>query len=90
MTTQEKKDKIKELVAIQLEAAYRDMARLIDKALNSGAIDIDGWDEKDAPMVLPNCIATAILEQECTQFDGSGTGYEKRVKKEVKNIRYFL
>lgn len=90
MTTQEKKDKIKELAAFQLDVAYKDMIRLIDKALNSGCIDIDGWDEKNAPMILPNCIATAILEQECTQFDGSGTRFEKQIKKEVKNIRYFL
>jgi hypothetical protein len=41
-------------------------------------------------MIIPKCITTALLEQECTQWDASGTSFEKQIKKEVKNIRYFL
>jgi hypothetical protein len=38
----------------------------IDAALNSGAIEIDSWQEDDSPMVLPKIIITAILENEST------------------------
>lgn len=90
MTTQEKKDEIKSLVMELLETSRENMIKNIDKALRSVAIDIDGWDERYAKFKLPKTIATAILEQEATNWDGTGTGYEKEIKKEVKNIRYFL
>ena len=87
MTNQEKKDKIKSLVIEMLNTSHDNMISNVDKALSSGAVDVDEWDEK---YFLPKCIITAILEQESTQWDGSGTSYEKLIKKEVKNIRYFL
>ena len=90
MTTQEKKDKIKELVSDMLEESHTIMLKKIDRALNSGAVDVDAWDEKNNPMILPKCITTAILQNESTQYEGKGTSFEKQVKKEVKNIRYFL
>ena len=90
MDTAEKKEKVKSLVSYMLKESYEAMISKIDKALNSGAIDIDNWDEKNRPMILPKCIVTALLEQESTQYTGSGTSFEKEIKKEVKNIRYFL
>ena len=90
MNTQEKKEEIKSLVADMLKNSYEAMIKKIDMGINSGAINIDAWDEKDKPMILPRCIVTAILEQESTQYLGKGTSYEKQIKKEVKNIRYFL
>ena len=90
MNTSEKKEKVKSLVSDMLKESYESMISKIDKALNSGAIDIDNWDEKNSPMILPKCIVTALLEQESTQYAGSGTSFEKEIKKEVKNIRYFL
>jgi hypothetical protein len=90
MKTQSKKDKIKSLVSDMLKVSHEDMIRNIDKALNSGAIDIDAWDESKNPMILPKCIVTALLEQESTQYDGTGTSFEKQIRKEVKNIRYFI
>jgi hypothetical protein len=90
METAEKKEKVKSLVSHMLKESYEAMISKIDKALNSGAIDIDNWDEKNRPMILPKCIVTALLEQESTQYAGSGTSFEKEIKKEVKNIRYFL
>lgn len=90
MTTEQKKAKIKLLVKDMLKDANRTMIQRIDTALNSGAVDVDGWDEKVAPMILPKCILTAILEHQATINNGSGTGYEKRIKKEVNNIRYYL
>ena len=85
-----KKQKIKELVKDMLIESHKAALKSIDKALNSGCIDIEGWDEENAPMVLPKCIVTAILEDESIQYTGRGTSYEKQVKKKVKNIRYFL
>ena len=88
MTT--KQQKIKALVADMLNQSHKAMMGKIDKALNSGAIDSDSWDENINPMILPKCIVTALLEQESTQYGGSGTSFQKEIKKEVKNIRYFL
>lgn len=85
-----KKDEIKALVVSMLNESQEAMIKNIDKALNSGAIDIDGWSSEINPMILPKCITLAVLEQECTQWDASGTSFEKLIKKEVKNIRYFL
>ena len=90
MTTKSKKAKIKKLVSDMLKDSQKAMLKNIDKAINSGAIDVDDWDENISPMILPKCIVTAILEQEATQYDGSGTSFEKQIKKEVKNIRYFI
>jgi hypothetical protein len=92
MTTNKKKAKIKSLVNCQLKVAIKQMRENIDRALNSGAIDIDGWDENISRMVLPNTIVVAILEDASSSsiLNGRGTKYEKRVKREVKNIRYFI
>lgn len=85
-----KKAKIKKLALDMLKESHEAMVKNIDKALNSGAIDVDDWDENSNPMILPKCIVTAVLEQEATQYDGTGTSFEKKIKKEVKNIRYFI
>ena len=85
-----KQEQIKSLVEEMLTDSYEAMKKNIDKVLKSGAIDIDGWDEKDSPMRLPKCIVAAILQNEATQYEGKGTGFEKQINKEVKNIRYFI
>ena len=85
-----KKEQIKALVIEMLNESHEAMMKNIDKVLNSGAIDIDGWDEKNAKMVLPKTITTAILQRESVQYEGRGTSHEKQVKKEVRNILYFL
>ena len=89
-TIESNKSKIAELVKDMLNESHESMLKKIDKVLNSGAIDIESWDENKKPMILPKCIVTAILQNESTQYEGKGTSYEKQVKKEVKNIRYFL
>lgn len=90
MKPQDKKNKIKSLVIDMMVASHANMINNIEKVLNSDAVDIDKWDEKSNPMILPKCILTAILEQESTQYAGSGTSFQKEIKKEVKNIRYFI
>jgi len=85
-----KKQKIKGLVKDMLIESHKKALKNIDKALNSGSVDVDGWDEENTPMILPKCILTAILEDQARQYTARGTKYEKQTKKEVKNIRYFL
>ena len=90
MERDEKKQKIKALVDEMLEISRKDMSKKIDRILNSGSLDIDNWREDYNPMILPKIIITALLQNESTQYDGSGTSFEKEIKKEVKNLSYFL
>lgn len=90
MKTEEKKARVKTLVQDLLNDSHTAMMSKIDSVLNSGAIDIDFWDENSAPMILPKCIATAIMQNEIHQYEAKGTSFEKRIQKEVKNIQYYL
>jgi hypothetical protein len=90
MNTQEKKDAIRAHVEDILKMSHEAMMKKIDRAINSGAVDADSWDPNAAPMILPKCIVAAIMQQEATQYDGKGTSYERKIKKEVRNIRYFI
>ena len=85
-----KKDKIKSLVIDMLNNSHSAMINKIETVFDSGCIDIDNWDEKINSMILPKCIVTALLESESTQYNGKGTSFEKQVKREVRNIRYFV
>ena len=84
------KEQIAELVKDMLTESYEAMLKKIDKVLNSGCVDTESWNKDNSPMILPKCIVTAILQNESTQYEGKGTSFEKQVKKEVRNIRYFL
>ena len=90
MTTQEKKEKIEALVIEMLEFSKECMVKKLTTALNCGALDIENWDEKISPMILPKVIVTALLESEGTQYGAKGTSFEKKIKKEVKNLRYYI
>jgi len=90
MTPQEKTNKVKELVIEMLNNSLSAMTEKIDVVFASGYIDIDCWDEKTDSMILPKSITMALLESESYQYSGRGTSFEKMVKKEVKNIRYFI
>jgi hypothetical protein len=90
METNEKIEKIRELVHDMLTESYGVMVKRIDRAIYSGAIDIDAWNPNDKPMILPKIITTAILRNGSTQYEGKGTSFEKQIKKEVKNLQYFL
>jgi len=41
-------------------------------------------------MVLPKAIVTAILKNECHQYTGKGTCFERWVNKRVKIIKYHI
>jgi chromosome condensin MukBEF complex kleisin-like MukF subunit len=73
-----------------LVESHETMIKKIDRVIDSGAIDIDAWDRYDKPMIIPKCIVTAILQNESEQYAGKGTSFQKQIKKEVRNIRYFL
>lgn len=90
MTNTQKKRKIKSLVKEMLKESHKAMIGKIDIVLNSGAVDIDAWSESYAPMILPKCIVIALLQNESRQYEGKGTSFEKRVKREIKNITYYL
>lgn len=90
MTTTEKKEAIRILVNEMLAESCNAMIAKVEKVLNSGGIDIDSWDKNNNPMILPKCIVTAILKNESAQYEGKGTSFEKKIKKEVNNIRYFI
>jgi len=85
-----KREKIKKLVTDMLIESHRKAIQNVDKVLDSGCIDIEGWDDENTPMILPKTILTAVLEHEALQYTARGTKYEKQVKKEVRNIHYFL
>ena len=82
--------KIEALANEMLENALPHMKQLVKKAINSGAIDVDSWDENSNPMILPKAIVTAVMETEADQYKATGTSFEKEMKKEVKNLKCFL
>lgn len=81
------KELIVNLVTEILNDSHRAMLKDLTKLINSGCIDIENWDRTNNSMVLPKIIATAILQNESTKYEGKGTSFQKE---EVKNIRYFL
>jgi hypothetical protein len=90
MDTKTKAETIKSHVLDMLEKSFKNMVKKVDKAVNSGAVDVDDWSADNNPMTLPKIIVIAILKDESTQYEGKGTSFEKQIKKEVKNLRYFL
>lgn len=90
MTRKQKENAIKKLVYGMLSDSHKAMREKVEKVMKSGAIDIDGWDSKNSPMVTPKCITAAVLEHEKHQYLGIGSAWERHVKNNIKNILYFL
>lgn len=90
MKTKEKKEEIKTLIENMLNNSHKEMVNKIDQILNSGPIDVDNWDIIHNPMIIPKCIVSALLEEESKEYNGKGTCFEKSMKKEIKNIKYFI
>lgn len=90
MTINKKKAQIKKLAIQMLKESFEAAKKKVDKALNSGAIDIDSWNPNSNPMIVPQAIVTAILIDESKQYDGSGTSFEKQQKRDIKIIGYSL
>jgi len=85
-----KAEKIEQLTNELLENSIEHIKRNIKKSISSGAIDVDSWDEKVDFMILPKSIIIACLNEESDQYSAKSTCFEKRIKKEVKNISYYL
>jgi len=90
MTEAAKKRKIKALAKQMLKESHKEQVEKIEKALNSGALNIEDWEENSIPMIMPKSIVVAILEGEADQYKATGTSFEKEVKKEVKNLKCFI
>jgi hypothetical protein len=90
MTNQEKKEEIKLIVSGMIECSKEQLYKSLDKALNSGCIDIDNWNDKINPLELCKSLMIAILENEASTYYAWSTCFEKEVKREVKNIKLFL
>ena len=90
MNEQEKKQAIKKLVVEMLKESQEEMIEKIDTIIESGAVDVENWNENFNKMVIPKTIVTALLENESKQRDGRGTSFEKQVKRDVKDICNFL
>lgn len=90
MTDESKKEEIKLLVKEMLLDSYEAMTKKVERAVNSGAFSLEDWEKNNAPMIIPKCIVAALLEQESQQYEGRGTGREKQIKKQIRNIRYFI
>ena len=84
------KDKIEALVNEMLAESVQHMTKKVKEALNSGALDIENWDENDTPMIIPKIIIQAVLQSEAEQYSARGTSFERKINKEVKNLRYFI
>lgn len=90
MTRKQKERAIKKLAYKLLWEAHKAMRDNVEKAMNSGAIDIDSYDPVDAPMIEPKTIVCAILINESDQFKGRGTRWENQMRKNMHNIIRFL
>jgi len=90
MTEKQKKNKIRSYVKDMLKASHKRAIQNIDVALESGAIDLENWDNEYNPMILPKMILTAILEEEARQYSPRGLSFEKQFKKDVNNLKMFL
>ena len=90
MTRKQKEALCRKYARECLKYAVKEMQDNIDKAIKSGAIDIDGYDVV-YPYRLPKTIVCAVLEhQAAMHIDAVPKAYERKVRKCVRNIRYFL
>lgn len=86
----DKREKIKKLAVDMLNESYQEALKNIDKALDSGAVNIEEWDSERNFMLLPKSIVIAVLNNESKQYSVKGTSFEKLVAKEIKNIERFI
>ena len=77
------KTELKKKTNALIKDAIKGMRKNIDKAILSGSMDIKGADDN---YILPKTLLLALLQEEVNQFDGHGTDFYKKVKKESKNI----
>ena len=86
-----KEKELRKIVSEMIDdSAKQAKGEVLDRIFKSGCIDVESWQPDNAPMHLPKCIVVALLNHEAEQYSARGTSFEKRQKKEVKNISYFI
>lgn len=85
-----KEEKIEKLCLDMLDHSVTEIKARIKRAINSGAVDVEAWDEKHNSYLLPKAIMIAIFERETNLYRPTGTSFEKQVNKEAKNIELFI
>jgi len=85
-----KKTKIKRITNKLLKDSIPHMKDLIKKALDSGALDLEKWDEKLNHMIIPKSIFIAVLKVTADQYSSIGTSFEKEMTKDINNLKCFL
>lgn len=90
MTRRQKEKIVRQIVWFMIRESAAHAQSRVTEAIKSGAINIDDYDPVCAPMVLPKTITAALLQAEIRPLLGTGTKYEKQVKKDIKNLLYFL
>ena len=86
----DKKKRIEEICNELLDNSIEAMRYQIKKSINSGALDINNWDENIDSMIIPKIIMIAVLKDEAEQYSAKGTSFEKQIKREVKNLINFI
>lgn len=90
MTIEEKKAAVKTLIEVMLKDSKENMLKKVDVLFESDVVELSSWDKDDKPMILPKSIICALFESEMMQYNAKGTSYERRVKKAVRNFRYYI
>ena len=85
-----KRKQIKDLVDQILDNALAEMKAKVGKVIVSGAIDTENWSPDHDSMLIPKAIVIALLENEADQYKATGTTHERKVSKDVENIKLFL
>lgn len=80
--TEMTEDQIKNAFDQLKESVARDLDGLFTKALRSGALDVDSYDN---PVMLAKVIMKAALIDEAEQF-----AVTDKMKKDVRNLKHFL
>jgi len=83
-------EKIERIALEMIDDSVQHMKAKVKKAIKSGALDIENWDEYNKPMIIPKVIIQAVLQSESEQYSPKGTSFEREINKEVKNLRYYI
>lgn len=88
----ENKEKVKALVIEMLNDSHKAMLKKLETILNNtDVIDLENWDEKNAPMLLPKMIVTALLESDSKQYSlPKNYPNARQLKQQIKNISYII
>lgn len=83
ITKRQLKAKTKELI----KNSTKHMVENIDKAIASGAIDLNSYEDN---YILPKILLCALLKEEMHQYKPLGDDRKKTMQKEIDNIYSLL